>query len=511
MKLRTKLPLAFVAALLMVMLAGLWGIYQLNRSVTTYARVIAEDHGRERVAADMLIDFKTQVQEWKNTLLRGKDPQQLDKYWSAFQKHEAKVVAAAATLQRGLPEGEARTLVGQFIQAHAAMGAGYRRGYEAFKAASFESAAGDAAVKGMDRVPAETLDAVREKILAQSAAQLALAEVTAERATFYSLLVMVLVSLAGGIGAIWLSRTITRPIDQAVQVAQAVAAGDLSSTVTSTRSDETGLMLAALHTMNQQLVAVVGQVRHSADSIATGSAEIATGNADLSQRTEEQASNLQQTAASMEELSATVKQNADIARQADQLAVGASHAALKGGQVVEQVVETMRDINASSRKITDIIGVIDGIAFQTNILALNAAVEAARAGEQGRGFAVVAGEVRSLATRSAQAAREIKSLIAESVDKVDTGTALVDDAGRSMQDIVAQVQRVSQLITEISAASGEQAQGIGEVGAAMNRLDTVTQQNSALVEESAAAAESLKQQAAKLAEVVSVFRLAPAH
>jgi methyl-accepting chemotaxis protein len=511
MKLRTKLPLAFVTCMLMVMLAGLWGIYQLNRSVATYARVIAEDLGRERVAAHMLIDFKTQVQEWKNTLLRGKDPQQLDKYWSAFQKHEAKVAVAAGKLQQSLSEGDARTLVTQFIQAHAAMGAGYRRGYETFKAAGFDASAGDVAVKGMDRVPADTLDAVRDKILAESVTQLALAEATAQRATLYSLLVMAMVSLAGGIGAVWLSRSITRPIDQAVLVAQAVASGDLSSTVTSTRTDETGLMLAALHTMNQHLLAVVGQVRHSADSIATGSAQIATGNADLSQRTEEQASNLQQTAASMEELGATVKQNADIARQADQLAVGASHAALKGGQVVEQVVETMRDINASSRKITDIIGVIDGIAFQTNILALNAAVEAARAGEQGRGFAVVAGEVRSLATRSAQAAREIKSLIAESVSKVDTGTALVDDAGRSMQDIVAQVQRVSQLITEISSASGEQSQGIGEVGAAMNRLDTVTQQNSALVEESAAAAESLKQQAAKLAEVVSVFRLAPAH
>ena len=510
MKLRTKLPLAFVGALLLVMIAGLWGIYQLNASVVTYERVIAEDHGRERMAAHVLIDFKTQVQEWKNTLLRGKDPKQLDKYWAAFQQHEAKVATAAGKLQAALPEGDARALVGQFIQNHAAMGAGYRRGFEAFKASGFDPSVGDAAVKGMDRAPADTLDAARERILAASASQLALAETNARRATTGSLLVMALVSVLSGLGAVWLSRTITRPIEQAVSVAQAVAAGDLSSTIESTRTDETGLMLAALHTMNRQLVTVVGQVRNSSDSIATGSAQIASGNADLSQRTEEQASNLQQTASSMEELSATVKQNADIARQADQLAVGASQAALKGGQVVEQVVVTMRDINASSRKITDIIGVIDGIAFQTNILALNAAVEAARAGEQGRGFAVVAGEVRSLATRSAQAAREIKSLIAESVSKVDTGTTLVDDAGRSMQDIVAQVQRVSQLISEISLASGEQSQGIGEVGAAMNRLDTVTQQNSALVEESAAAAESLKQQAAKLAEVVSVFRLAAA-
>jgi methyl-accepting chemotaxis protein len=250
-------------------------------------------------------------------------------------------------------------------------------------------------------------------------------------------------------------------------------------------------------------------VRNSADSIATGSSQIAVGNADLSQRTEEQASNLQQTAASMEQLTATVKQNADTARAATQIANGATTAASAGGRVVGQVVATMEAISQSSRKVADIIGVIDGIAFQTNILALNAAVEAARAGEQGRGFAVVAGEVRSLAQRSSEAAREIKALIGASVEKVESGTHLVDEAGRSMADIVTQVGRVNDLIGEISAASLEQSTGIGQIGDAVTQLDQVTQQNAALVEESAAAAESLKVQAGQLARVVSVFRLAP--
>ncbi len=312
----------------------------------------------------------------------------------------------------------------------------------------------------------------------------------------------------GGVLALLITRSITAPIAQAVKVAETVAAGDLTSDVRSDSQDETGQLLAALRKMNDSLVTIVGQVRHSSDSIATGSTQIATGNADLSQRTEEQASNLQQTAASMEQLTATVKQNADTARQATQLAGSASQAATQGGHVVAQVVSTMGEITDSSRKIADIIGVIDGIAFQTNILALNAAVEAARAGEQGRGFAVVAGEVRTLAQRSAAAAKEIKALIGTSVEKVENGSRLVHEAGQSMDEIVAQVKRVNDLISEISAASVEQSSGIGQIGDAVSQLDKVTQQNAALVEESAAAAESLKHQAANLAQTVSVFKLA---
>jgi methyl-accepting chemotaxis protein len=315
----------------------------------------------------------------------------------------------------------------------------------------------------------------------------------------------------GALVGAWLAwsitHSVTRPIAQAMTVAEAVAQGDLRSVIDVGSSDETGRLLGSLKTMNDSLQAMVGQVRLSSDSIATGSSQIAMGNADLSQRTEEQAANLQQTVASMEQLAATVKNSADTARAASQLAHAARDSATKGGQVVDQVVVTMTGISASSRKIGDIIGTIDGIAFQTNILALNAAVEAARAGEQGRGFAVVASEVRMLAQRSAEAAKEIKSLISQSVEQVESGATLVGHAGTAMADIVTQVRQVSELIAEISVATQEQTQGISQVTSAASQLDQVTQQNAALVEESAAAADSLKHQAGGLADMVSLFKL----
>ena len=301
---------------------------------------------------------------------------------------------------------------------------------------------------------------------------------------------------------------IRQSLSEVSGVARRIGEGDLSRPVQVSGRGEVAEMMLAMQQMQASLVRIVGEVRLSSDSIATGSSEIATGNADLSQRTEEQASNLEETAASMEELTSTVKNNADTAHKAAALAGEASRAAVQGGEVVGQVVSPMEEISAASRKITDIISVIDGIAFQTNILALNAAVEAARAGEQGRGFAVVASEVRSLAQRSADAAREIKTLIGASVEKVENGTQLVSEAGRSMEGIAAQVQRVSDLIGEISSGTSEQTTGISQVGEAVTQLDQVTQQNAALVEQSAAAADSLRHQAAKLAEVVSVFRLA---
>jgi len=303
------------------------------------------------------------------------------------------------------------------------------------------------------------------------------------------------------------STSITRPVSQAVAWAQTIAQGDLTSQVTVTGSDEMASLLHALRQMNDNLARIVGEVRESAESVSTGSIQIAMGTADLSQRTEEQAANLEQTAASMEQLTSAVQQNSDTARQARDLASSARSTAAQGGEVVSQVVSTMQEISASSRKIADIIGVIDGIAFQTNILALNAAVEAARAGEQGRGFAVVAAEVRTLAQRSAGAAREIKDLIGASVVKVEAGTQLVDEAGSQVRDIVTQVQRVADLIAEITNASQEQASGIFQVGQAVSQLDQVTQSNAALVEESTAAAESLKAQAGRLVQEVSVFRL----
>lgn len=317
-----------------------------------------------------------------------------------------------------------------------------------------------------------------------------------------------LVVLAVAVLIAWnLTTSITQPLSTALKATARVADGDLVSNIAVSGRDEAGRLLGGLLEMRNKLAQVVGQVRLGADSISTGANEIAAGNADLSQRTETQASNLEETAASMEELSSAVKDNADTARQANQMAESASAAAEHGGVVVGQVVATMDEISASSRKISDIIGVIDGIAFQTNILALNAAVEAARAGEQGRGFAVVASEVRSLAGRSAEAAKEIKGLINASVERIEAGGRLVGAAGESMNDIVTQVKKVAGLIGEISSSAHEQTNGIAQINQAIAQLDNVTQQNAALVEEAAAAADSLNQQAARMVDVVSVFKL----
>jgi methyl-accepting chemotaxis protein len=360
----------------------------------------------------------------------------------------------------------------------------------------------------------ETYPAVRNSAVALIKLQLEVAkgqydasQTRFERARNISIAVIVFGVLMAGLIGYWLIRAITRPLNEAVRIAESVAAGDLTQRIDVHSQDETGKLMQAMQAMQDSLVNIVGQVRTGTETISVASREIASGNADLSSRTESQASSLEETASSMEELTSTVKQNAENARQANQLVGSTADVAVRGGRVVGQVVDTMASIKDSSRKIADIIGVIDGIAFQTNILALNAAVEAARAGEQGRGFAVVASEVRNLAQRSAGAAKEIKALIEDSVGKVDAGGKLVDEAGKTMDEIVTSVKRVTDIMSEIAAASQEQSSGIEQVNQAVGQMDEVTQQNSALVEQAAAAAESLQDQATQLAQAVSVFKL----
>ncbi|KAB8055507.1 HAMP domain-containing protein [Janthinobacterium rivuli] len=364
---------------------------------------------------------------------------------------------------------------------------------------------GDMAVKrDIYLASLKKLEVLEAKLLDETAAQI---RSRYENGRLLLISLGVVAILLGIACAYWITRSITRPITRAVEVAEAVSAGDLTSHIVVESRDETGQLMHALKNMNDKLVSIVGQVRAGTESISTASSEIAAGNLDLSSRTEEQASSLEETASSMEELTSTVKLNADNARSANQLAIDASQIASKGGVVVSEVVSTMGSINDSARKIVDIISVIDAIAFQTNILALNAAVEAARAGEQGRGFAVVASEVRNLAQRSSAAAKEIKGLIDDSVQKVEAGSQLVDKAGRTMDEIVQSISHVTQIMNQITDASDEQRAGIEQVNQAIGQMDQVTQQNAALVEEAAAAAESMQEQAARLADVVGVFKL----
>ncbi|MFC7516737.1 methyl-accepting chemotaxis protein [Herbaspirillum sp. GCM10030257] len=368
------------------------------------------------------------------------------------------------------------------------------------------------------KVLSSTIDPLSRKAMSETnklvdiqkayASEVMLATAAASKQLQIKLYLIGAAALVVGMACAWvLTRSITHPLQHAVTLAEKVASGDLTSKVDVIGKDEISNLLTALKHMNGNLYDTISKVRNGTDTIASASTQIAAGNLDLSSRTEQQASSLEETASSMEELTSTVRQNSDNARQANQLAQSASDVAVKGGVVVGQVVDTMTSINTSSKRIVDIIGVIDGIAFQTNILSLNAAVEAARAGEQGRGFAVVATEVRSLAQRSANAAKEIKSLIDASVANVDAGTRLVDEAGVTMGEIVDSVKRVTDIMAEIMAAGQEQTSGIEQINQAISQMDHVTQQNASLVEEAAAAAESLQEQARSLSDVVSAFKL----
>jgi methyl-accepting chemotaxis protein-1 (serine sensor receptor) len=459
------------------------------------------------------VEFKIQVQEWKNILIRGNDPAQLDRYTKAFVKAgEAtraslqKLNAQLGALKLGTP------LVDDAVKTQTELGARYLDALKQYDSANPESAkVVDNLVKGMDREPTRKIDDIVAYIGKESSRLMRQMEEESQAAHAAAMLVMgitlAVTLVVGCVTVLWLIKSITVPLHAAVGVAQTVAGGDLRSEVRVDSKDEIGELLGALKTMQTNLSGIVGKVRAGTETIHGATVEIAAGNLDLSGRTEQQASSLEETAAAMVELTTTVQQNNANANEASKLADVASRVAVRGGDAVEQMVQTMGSINESSRKIVDIIGVIDGIAFQTNILALNAAVEAARAGEQGRGFAVVASEVRNLAQRSASAAKEIKALIGDSVSRVEAGSRLAGQAGETMGEVVSSVQRVTAIIGEISVASGEQREGIEQVSIAISQMDSVTQQNAALVEEAAAAADALTQQAASLSEAVSIFKL----
>jgi methyl-accepting chemotaxis protein-1 (serine sensor receptor) len=514
---RNRLAVVFGTLVLLLWLVSGFTLHTLGREHQGFQRYAGEVSSRQVLANQLMQAVTARAMAVRNVLLADAGAER-EAQRARFNQAHDKAAAALAQFRQSLASASQssereRQLLEQIGQADARSGAVA----QGIVKMAFEDKHHEAVVKlNQEGTPlvAALLASVDEIIALgtqQAATEVQAATETYERSRYVLLGVCALAGmLAVGLG-LWITASITRPIGQALGVAQSVAAGDLRVHIDTGGRDEAARMLQALAAMRDQLAHTVADVRCNAEGVAAASAQIAHGNQDLSQRTEEQAASLQQTAASMEQLGSTVKHNADNAQQANQLALGASEVAVKGGEVVSQVVGTMKRIESGSRRIADIIGVIDGIAFQTNILALNAAVEAARAGEAGRGFAVVAGEVRTLAQRSAEAARQIKALITDSVRRVGEGSALADQAGRTMGEVVAAIQRVTDLMGEINAASAEQSAGVGQVGQAVTQMDQATQQNAALVEQSAAAAASLRLQAQRLVQAVSVFSVAPAN
>ncbi|WP_442867021.1 methyl-accepting chemotaxis protein [Acidovorax sp. GBBC 3334] len=511
MKLGAMLGMGFAVVIAIGFMVAAYGRIQLDQ-VGSNVQALSKDRLGTLLVLQEVKDNINIVARAVRNLALIEDPQTMNQEVARLNDVIQRTSQVMGDLQQRVRSPEARAFMARIAEVRPAFLDALRKAEKLGVANDREGARG--VILGELRTAQNAyFKAVDDMVDYQRKMTTALADASENDAASAGTAMVVLAVVSAALGAL-VAWTITRRVKTqlggepayAAQIAQEVARGNLAVQV-DLRAGDSSSVLAAMSAMRSNLAQVVSEVRHSSESIATGASQIATGNADLSQRTEEQASNLQQTAASMEEMNSTVQQNADTVRTASQLASSASSTAARGGEVVGNVVRTMEDITASSRKIGDIIGVIDSIAFQTNILALNAAVEAARAGEQGRGFAVVASEVRTLAQRSAQAAKEIKALIGESVSKVQTGSQLVGEAGSTMGEIVEQTRRVANLIAEIGAATHEQAQGISQVGDAVNQLDQVTQQNAALVEESAAAADSLNSQASRLVELVSVFQV----
>lgn len=503
-----RLALGFGLLLVLTAIANAVAVFQFSQVGAINTRIIEQDWIKAEAASTINATTRDQVRRTLEIVLSS-DPAQITQADARIENNKKIIADAITVLEKlvHLPEGKTfltdirqkrEFFVGSFSKARQLVADGKHD--EAVALINSETLPAIDALQD----PINALAALQKKVVVASSAE---AQRRIDSASELMIGLAILGLLIGVVAARFITRSITHPVDQALELAQRVAEGDLTGTVQVSGKDEMGRLLQALQTMNESLVRIVGEVRGGSETISTATTQIAAGNLDLSQRTEEQAAALEQTAASLEQLGATVKQNFEGSQQANRVAGAAAEVAVRGGAVVSQVVHTMEAINVSSRKIADIIGVIDGIAFQTNILALNAAVEAARAGEQGRGFAVVATEVRSLAGRSANAAKEIKALIEASVGNVTQGCKLVEQAGSTMDEIVVNVRRVTDIMGELTASAGEQSSGIDQINQAVGQMDQVTQGNAALVEEAAAAAQSLDHQAQMLVQAVSVFKL----
>jgi len=508
MNIGMRLAMGFALAIAIQLAMSLTGIGRLNHNAGLTKQLVEDRYLKVQLTNEMRSYSNRSAQALRNAML-APDKAGADTFLAGMADADAAGSAAANKLQKILRSEESKRLFADETQAFETFRAKRDDVLKSFKEGDHESAV---TTLFNQAIPLQNayfgnLDAIlaqQNKLMTQDGEE---AAKSASDAGMMMIGMLVLATVVSIVAGYLITRSVTGPLLQAVEVAETVAQGDLTADIDVRRKDETGRLLNALKGMVAALKLTVGSVRTSTDTINTAAAEIAAGNLDLSRRTEQQAASLEETASSMEQLTSTVKQNADNARQANQLVVSAAGHASQGGQVVGEVVDTMGAIKASSARMADIIGTIDGIAFQTNILALNAAVEAARAGEQGRGFAVVASEVRSLAQRSAGAAKEIKELIDDSIAKVDAGGALVDQAGATMEQIVASVQQVADIMNEITSASQEQSSGIEQVNTAIAEMDNATQQNAALVEQAAAAARSMQEQSELLVQAVSVFRM----
>jgi len=512
LKISAKLLVGFILLLILTAFIGIFSIYELA-SVNNSATELGTNWMPSVKAAMGIKERVSRIRSQEAQMVFAENPEEIDKYVGRIKEAVTGLKESEAAYSALISEPEEKAVYSEYTQ----KAAEYLQITDKMIALKKADNSPDAValMRGdSSKINTKMRELVDKMVQINSDGGIKAYQSGISVYEHSRMLIIILLAASLGIGlflAFSIAGIVSRPLEHAVKVAQTVASGDLTSHIDVRSKDETGLLLQALKDMNDSLMKVVTEVRNGTDEIAHASSEIAHGNMDLSNRTENQASSLEETASSMEEITSTIQHNADNARQANQLSHSASEVAQRGGQVVSQVVSTMGSINDSSKKIVDIIAVIDGIAFQTNILALNAAVEAARAGEQGRGFAVVASEVRNLAQRSASAAKEIKELINDSVDKVSEGSRLVDQAGSTMSEVVDSVKRVSDIISEITAAGLEQSTGIGQINDAVIEMDSMTQQNAALVEEAAAAAASLQEQAQRLSQVVSVFKLDRAH